>query len=196
MVMQRVVIVGTEGQLGKSLSALYRDRGHSVVELAVTADSAPGSLAAAAGDAPIDVLVFADDLSPATGSVASLSRTELAAGFDRLAMLPFRTAALLRPTLSGASGSKVVLLSRLSATMEAPDPNGRYRDRPFRAAAHALWRCFSVEWRAHGLIAAAIALPESLEDGMLSGLPEVIGAMTNGEKPMDLLDIEGRPIGW
>ncbi len=75
----------------------------------------------------------------------------------RLTFLPFRPAALLQPQPSAAKG-RVVLLSRTDARMEVPDRTGRYLERPFRAAAHTLWRCLSVEWRDAGISVGLVAI--------------------------------------
>lgn len=173
--MRHVTIVGTEGALGRRLAARYRGLGDSVRETALRPGADLESIAAELGKAPIDVLIFADDYSPPDRDAVSVTRAELEAGLERLAFAPFRLAGLLRSALAADGGGKLVLLSRAAASMEHRDRTGRYLERPFRAAAHALWRCLSIEWRKSGIECLVVALDDPADGDTVARLPQTIG---------------------
>jgi NAD(P)-dependent dehydrogenase (short-subunit alcohol dehydrogenase family) len=141
---KRIVLVGADGDFSLRLSQLY---GGDMVDLTMV-DLSKQSLedaAAACAIHPIDVLIFADDLT-ANQDFANYGDAELRELLYRLTYAPFKLATLLRPAVAAAEGH-IVLYSRTSALMDRVQDGGRPADRPFRAAAHALWKCLQVEWR-------------------------------------------------
>lgn len=186
---RHVVIAGSDSPVGAALVAHYRALGSGVTELPLEGDYA--AVAAAVSD-PVDLLVIADGVAPPARTFGDLQRHELAASMQRLTFRPFHIATLLRPLLAEASGT-MVLLTRLEATMETPDPDGRYLDRPFRAAAHQLWRSLSVEWQADGIGCRLIALdrPDTHPVTLASAI-----AAEGAEGPVVMRGLEGEVIGW
>jgi NAD(P)-dependent dehydrogenase (short-subunit alcohol dehydrogenase family) len=194
--MRSVAIVGTEGQLGRRLAARYTELGDGIRGVALRPGASLESVAAELGDAPIDVLIFADDESPPHRHAASVARAELQTGLDRLSYAPFRLAILLRSALAADGGGKLVLLSRTAAAMEHRDHDGRYLERPFRAAAHALWRCLSIEWRAFGIECLVVALDDPADADAISRLPQTIAEAHSGDEGVRLVDSHGRVLAW
>jgi NAD(P)-dependent dehydrogenase (short-subunit alcohol dehydrogenase family) len=187
--MVNVVIAGT-GPTATSLVDWYRASGAEVVTVDLAQELAPQI--AAVG--PLDLLVVADDFEPARGPVATLDRASMGPAMHRLTYLPFSLAALLKPQLAEAQG-RLVLLSRADARMEVPDAAGRYLERPFRAAAHQLWRCLSVEWRDAGITAGLVAL-DSTAMRPVEQLVDAIGGRDVEPFPVELTDLEGHVLGW
>jgi len=185
--MSRIVVMGAEGPLGRAVAARYADLGHDVMPLRITTAADIEAAVAALGNLPIDLLVCADDFHALPTPAEAVARHELQQGLMRLAFLPFRVAALLRPRLV-AAGGKLVLLTRADAVMTAPDPSGRYLERPFRAAAHQLWRSLAAEWPKDGVACVLIAIdtPHAAE------LPAAIAGAKNGT----LVDAAGQELGW
>jgi NAD(P)-dependent dehydrogenase (short-subunit alcohol dehydrogenase family) len=186
----RVVVAGSEGRTGKRLAEHYRQSGGAVDEIALTPGIDIDRAVAAIGQGPVDLLIIADDEAPPDRGVSNLTREDMRAGFDRLTFAPFRVAALLRPQLAAAHGT-VALLTRHSATMEHRDRAGRYLERPFRAAAHALWRCFSIEWQADGINCLLIAI----RDPEVELVPRAIGEAVP-QVPASLKDVVGATLPW
>jgi hypothetical protein len=75
--------------------------------------------------------------------------------------------------------------------MEHRDRAGRYLERPFRAAAHALWRCFSIEWQADGINCLLIAI----RDPEVELVPRAIGEAVP-QVPASLKDVVGATLPW
>jgi hypothetical protein len=191
----KIVIAGVEGPLGRHLAALYAEAGHDVVQLALEPGADPSALAAPLNDMPIGLLIFTDDYVGDDIDATKAERTELTAALQRLVYTPFRLATLLYPGLSVANG-KLILLSRKNAGMEQPNDPGRFLERPFRAAAHALWRCLSIEWRDGGVRCGVIALGSPLDDEELQRLPQAIADIGLGDTPVELTDAGGNRLGW
>ncbi len=187
----RVTIIDTESALGAALAAEYATAGHDVRSVAWSDDATPEAVAAALGNLPIDRLVFCDAIDPPDRTAEAVGRAELGAALARLTALPFRLAALLRGPLAAGTEPRLVLVSRRSATMETEDGSGRYLERPFRAAAHALWRCLSVEWGPAGIACRIVALDDPDDRAAVAALPTVIEAAS-----VDLVDGTGAPLGW
>lgn len=185
------VVVAGDGAVAAALAGWYRETGAEVVELSFERDLEV-QLRSVAG--PVDLLVVADGFEPEPGSVAALERARLGAAMQRLTFLPFRLAALLQPQLSAAKG-RVVLLSRADARMDVPDDTGRYLERPFRAAAHTLWRCLSVEWRDAGISAGLVAIDPAAVPP-LAELARAIAGRADEPFPVALTDPAGRVLGW
>jgi NAD(P)-dependent dehydrogenase (short-subunit alcohol dehydrogenase family) len=186
---RHVVVAGSDSPVGAALVAHYRALGSGVSELPLEGDYAE---AAAAVTDPVDLLVIADGIVPPDRRVAELERHQLAATMQRLTYLPFHIATLLRPLLAEAKGS-MVLLTRREATMETLDPTGRYLDRPFRAAAHQLWRSLSVEWKGDGISCQLLALDRP------DTHPVTIAAAIAAEAadgPVVMTGLEGDVVGW
>jgi NAD(P)-dependent dehydrogenase (short-subunit alcohol dehydrogenase family) len=186
---RHVVIAGSDSPVGAALVAHYRALGSGVSELPIEGDYAE---AAAAVSDPVDLLVIADGIVPPARRLGALERHQLAASMQRLTFRPFHIATLLRPLLAEAKGT-MVLLTRREAVMETPDPDGRYLDRPFRAAAHQLWRSLSVEWRPDGISCRLIALdrPDTHPVTIASAI-----AAEGTEGPVVMTGHEGEVIGW
>lgn len=177
----RRVLVAGEGALAEALAVHYAGHGWRVERLA-----------AADGD-PLDLCVLADDRQPDLARLDGLSRNQLAASLERITYAPFQVAATSRRRLSAASG-RLVLLSSASARMEQPDPDGAYLDRPFRVAAHALWRCLSVEWAADGISVTLLGLEQAVPVE-LERLVAAIAVQDTG-KLVELRDVLGARLGW
>ncbi len=190
-----IVIVGTEGQLGKRLAALYSDIGHEVVSLPLQSGADLDSLVTPSRGKPISLLVFCDDYSGDDDDAAAIQRTNMKAALERLAYMPFRLASLLEPALTEGNG-KLVLLSRANAMMERPNDAGRFSERPFRAAAHALWRCLSIEWRDKGIRCGIVALADPRDRDETGLLPKAIAAIGSQESPVTLRDVNGGNLPW
>jgi NAD(P)-dependent dehydrogenase (short-subunit alcohol dehydrogenase family) len=185
------VVIAGQGATATALADWYRQSGATVSQVSFDAEL-PAQVATITG--PVDLLVVADDFEPARGSVTTLTRAALGPVLHRLTYQPFRLAALLKPQLADAQG-RAVLLSRADARMDVPDPDGRYLERPFRAAAHQLWRCLSVEWHEAGISVGLVALDSS---GMhpVERLVDAIGGMNVEPFPVELTDLEGHVLGW
>jgi NAD(P)-dependent dehydrogenase (short-subunit alcohol dehydrogenase family) len=186
---RHVVVAGSDSPVGAALVAHYRALGSGVSELPIEGDYAE---AAAAVTDPVDLLIIADGVMPPDRRLAELERHQLAATMQRLTFRPLHIATLLRPLLAEARGT-MVLLTRREATMETPDPDGRYLDRPFRAAAHQLWRSLSVEWRPDGISCRLIALdrPDTHPVTIAAAI-----AAEGVEGPVVMTGLEGDVIGW
>ena len=185
------VVVAGDGPLAAALAGWYRDGGARVAEVSFSREL-EAQLRPVTG--PVDLLVIADGFEPERGSVEAIDRAQLGDAMHRLTFLPFRLAALLQPQLSAAKG-RVVLLSRADARMEVPDGTGRYLERPFRTAAHTLWRCLSVEWRDAGISAGLVAI----DPNAAPPVAELARAIAGGEDeafPVELTDTSGRALGW
>lgn len=178
-----IVIAGADARL----AAHYRALGHRVTELPLTDPEA----AAAIAD-PVDLAIIADTTTPAPGPLDGITRADLAAALRRYTYAPFRLAALLKPRLAEAHG-QLVLLSRADVTMETPDPAGRWRDRPFRAAAHQLLRNLSVEWQPDNITCHILALPVETPDP--AAIARAIVAPPAGF-PVVMTDPQGAIVGW
>jgi NAD(P)-dependent dehydrogenase (short-subunit alcohol dehydrogenase family) len=144
---------------------------------------------------PIDLLIFTDDYAGDDADAPGAARTELATALQRLVYTPFRLAVLLHPGLVAGTG-KLILLSRASAGMEQPNDAGRFLERPFRAAAHALWRCLSIEWRDSGVRCGLIALGNPLDSEEIQRLPKTIAGAGLDDSPVALGDSAGNRLGW
>jgi len=187
---QHVVVAGSESGLGAALVDLYETTGAHVSALRLDGDAE--AQAARLAGRPIDLLVFADDLQMPARRTGELRRDQFAPALSRLAFKPSRVANLLRPELAMAGG-KLVLLSRRMAGMTVQDPAGTYLERPFRAAAHALWRSLSVEWQPD-IACVTIAL-----DGLITpdgALLATIASATSPPGGAPLLDHRGNVIPW
>ncbi|MGV3490393.1 MAG: hypothetical protein ACO1OG_03640 [Devosia sp.] len=185
------VVVAGSGVVAVELLRWYRESGADVfgVDFGTLIEPQAASITG-----PIDLLVIADDFEPARGKVATLTRGAMGPAMRRLTYLPFALAALLKPQLAKAQG-RVVLLSRTDARMEVPDAAGRYLERPFRAAAHTLWRCLSVEWRDAGISAGLVAI----EPGSAPVVAELADAIVGDDEapfPVELVDVQGKVLGW
>lgn len=190
-----VVIAGTEGQLGKRLAALYSDMGHDVVSLSLQFGADLDGLAAPLRGKPISLLVFADDYSGDDNDAAWIQRADMTTALERLVYTPFRLASLLEPALAEGNG-KLVLLSRASAMMEHQNDTGRFSERPFRAAAHALWRCLSIEWRDKGIRFGIVAIDDPQDQAEIELLPKAISAIGHEKSPVTLTDVNGGSLPW
>jgi len=185
-----VVIAGSESATGAALADLYRNSGARVSALPLDGDAEPAT--AGLADGPIDILIFADDFRAPRRRAAELRRTELEAGLERLAFKPFHVANTLRPALAAVHG-KLVLLTRSDAGMTVQDRTGAYLERPFRAAAHALWRCLSVEWQPEiTCLTLALDNPPEIDAGLLA----TIAAAKNPPEGSPLLDRTGETLPW
>lgn len=190
----RVAVVGAESAAGRMVAASYAKRGSLVREVRAEGQT-PAAIATALGDAPIDVLVFADAFLPPDRDPAAITRSELREGLERLTYLTFRVANLMRPLLANDSG-KLVLITRTTAAMDRADPAGRYLERPFRAAAHALWRCFSIEWRDSGIACLVVALDDPDDATEIARLPAVIASTADGKDGVRMVDSRGAVRSW
>jgi NAD(P)-dependent dehydrogenase (short-subunit alcohol dehydrogenase family) len=186
----RVVVAGSEGRTARWLAAHYRKGGAAVDEIALMPGLDIDRAVAGIGEGPVDLLIVADDEAPPDRGIANLTREDLRAGFDRLTFAPFRIAALLRPQVAAAHGT-IALLTRHAATMEHRDAAGRYLERPFRAAAHALWRCFSIEWQADGIDCLLIAVREPELERVPSAIAKAVRQV-----PTVLTDVSGATLSW
>lgn len=192
---QKIVIVGAEGNLGRDLSSLYARAGDEVVNIQLSESTDLDAIAASCGMEPIDLLIFADNLDLADASISGSRRDDMQNTMQRLTYAPFRLATLLRPALAAARGN-VVLYSRATSVMERPEAGGRFTDRPFRAAAHALWRCLAIEWQEDGIDFLIVALSEPSDPTQLARQPDVVEmALTRG-RDMLLVDDAGLPLAW
>ena len=186
---RHAVIAGSDSPVGAALVAHYRALGTGVSELPIEGDYAA---AAAEVTDPVDLLVIADGIVPPARRLAELQRHQLAATMQRLTFRPFHIATLLRPLLAEAGGT-MVLLTRRGAVMEMPDATGRYLDRPFRAAAHQLWRSLSVEWHPDGISCRLIALDRPDTHPVTIATAIAAEGMTG---PVVMTGLEGDVIGW
>ncbi len=185
--MGRIVVIGSESALGQAVAARYAALGSDVENVPLGPTSDPDAIAASLMDRPIAVLIFVDDDAPPATPAALASREDLRSGLKRLAFIPFRLAALLKPALAGA-GAKVVLLTRQTAVMTALDSSGRYLERPFRAAAHQLWRSLAAESSEGGISYLQVAT----DDLSVTDLPSIIDRPPNAM----LVDGVGTVLGW
>jgi NAD(P)-dependent dehydrogenase (short-subunit alcohol dehydrogenase family) len=184
---RRIVIVGAESVLGRRLRDTYAGDGHEVIAVGLT-----GSLeetAAACGAEPIDRLIFADDMD-LDAPISSAGRPDMQAALYRLTYAPFRLATLLRPAVAAAKGC-VVLYSRSASLMQRQPADGRCIDRPFRAAAHALWKCLEVEWRDDDIRLRIVAVhdPDAPASAATATCRDAGAASV-------LVDESGTPLPW
>jgi NAD(P)-dependent dehydrogenase (short-subunit alcohol dehydrogenase family) len=189
---RRIVVVGTEGNLGRRLSNLYAG---DVMTVDLDRSTDLNAIAASCGTEPIDLLIFADDMDLPDDPISSAQRGDMQRALHRLTYSPFRLATLLRPALRAARGT-VVLYSRTTSVMERVEAGGRFIDRPFRAAAHALWRCLAIEWQADDIRFLIIALSDPSDAGLLARQPAVIeSGLANGPETL-LVNDYGSPLPW
>lgn len=193
--MRRIVIVGTESELGRQLADMYNFGSTDVVSIALTGQDDLENIADFCGKSPISLLIFADGRDQAGTPLSATLRSEMRETLCRLTYIPFRLATLLRPALAAACGS-VVLLTRTTAQMERPDEQGRFSDRPLRAAAHALWRCLSIEWREDDIGFVAIALSNRSNQVPMPPRPDMIEAAVMRDARMLLVDGNGVSLPW
>ncbi|MDR3471132.1 MAG: hypothetical protein P4M09_05525 [Devosia sp.] len=186
--MSRIVALAGDGPLANAVARLYRESGDEVHLVPLENEQNALAAIAALGDQPVDVLIVANGDQPPASIVAGVSRKDLTESLRAFTFLPFRLAVLLRPNLTLAGG-RAVLLTTQAVTMDFIDDEGRYLERPFRAAAHALWKCLSVEWQPEGICCALIAMDDA---GPLTSLPGLISSAPNGM----LVDSRGRPMSW
>jgi NAD(P)-dependent dehydrogenase (short-subunit alcohol dehydrogenase family) len=184
---RRIVIVGVASALGRRLRETYAGDGHEIIAVELT-----GSLeeaAVACGAEPIDRLIFADDRD-LDAPISTAGRPDMQDALYRLTFAPFRLATLLRPAVAAAKGC-VVLYSRTASLMERQPDNGRFIDRPFRAAAHALWKCLEVEWRDDDIRLRIVAVrdPDAPEPGATAACRDAGAASL-------LVDQSGKPLPW
>lgn len=187
------VVVAGSGRLMAGLVEHYRGAGAQVAELRFDDGSKP-ELAAMDIAEPIDLLVVVDAFRAPGHAVADLTRAELAASMQRLTYLPFRIAAILKPQLA-AGGGRAVLITDPDARMIATGSTSPYLDRPFRAAAHALWRCLSVEWQPEG-IACGIVVVDHSRDLQIEAIARAIDGQGDVAFPVEIIDVEGKVLGW
>lgn len=178
-----VVIAGSH----PAPAAHYRATGHRVTELSLDDPEAAATITD-----PVDLAIISDIGTPSTGALDGITRADLAAALRRYTFAPLRIAALLHPRLAAAQG-QLVLLTRADVTMESPDPAGRWRDRPFRAAAHQLWRNLSIEWQPDNITCRILALPDAVLDP--AAIATAIAAPPAGF-PVVMTDLEGAVVGW
>ncbi|WP_224573585.1 hypothetical protein [Mesorhizobium sp. BR1-1-16] len=188
-----VVIVGIATPIGAALAGLYRNAGARVTGSNI--DSELEVEATRLAKEPIDILIFADAFTAPGGSAAKLKRSAFEAGLSMLAFKPFWLANRHKSALAGSDGrGKLVLMTRSAATMTAPDPAGSYLERPFRAAAHALWKSMSVEWQPLGIDCLVVAIDDAtaVDNALLATISD-----TNVPPAGCVLQDEaGRPLGW
>jgi NAD(P)-dependent dehydrogenase (short-subunit alcohol dehydrogenase family) len=190
--MKHVVIIGIESAIGAAVAGLYRSAGARVMGASLDRDVE--AKAAALGNDPIDILIFADAFTAPSCRATELKRGDFEAALSQLAFAPFRLANLLRPALAANSGARLVLLTRSAAAMTHPDPNGAYLVRPFRAAAHALWKSMSVEWQTQGIDCLVIAIDDATEAD--AALLATIDATKVPPEGCVLMDRHGKTLGW
>jgi NAD(P)-dependent dehydrogenase (short-subunit alcohol dehydrogenase family) len=186
-----LIVIAGSGGLAARLAAHYRGHGATVVEVAFDGPEPEQAASAIAG--PIGLLVVADAFDSAPDTVTELTRAQLAAASHRLTYLPFRIAAILKPQLA-AAGGRAVLITDPAARMIATGSASPYLDRPFRAGAHALWRCLSVEWRADGISCGLVGLEPGWAES--AEVVAVIATEDAGHFPVEMTDTEGRVLGW
>ncbi|MCX5494042.1 hypothetical protein OSH11_04975 [Kaistia dalseonensis] len=188
-----VVIVGIETPIGATLAGLYQSTGANV-----TGSSLDGDMeteAARLGEKPIDIVIFADAFNAPARNAVELERSDFEAGLSRLAFKPLWLANRLRSALSASDGpGKIVLVTRTAATMTEPDPAGSYLERPFRAAAHALWKSMSVEWQPLGIDCLVIAIDDATT--VNADLLTTIADTSVSPEGCVLQDAAGKPLGW
>jgi NAD(P)-dependent dehydrogenase (short-subunit alcohol dehydrogenase family) len=185
VVAPRNVTIAGSGATPDRLAERYREAGAEVVRLPY------GTELSGSGERPLDLLIIADEPEQPVGMA---SRADLAAAMQRLTYWPLHLAAKLRPRLA-AAGGRIVLISSTAARMEHVDTTGAYLERPFRAAAHALWRCLSVEWKADDILCAVIALDPD-RTVPLEQLSQAIEGVPDEAFPVELTDAEGTRLGW
>jgi len=184
-----VAIAGSESPIGTAIAANLAARGVRVTPVDLT--SIEADTLTRQPDGPVDLLIVADGHTARRTSVAGIVRSDFEASLARLTFAPFRLANLIRPHLSPTA--RLVLLTRSDARMAVPDVNGAYLERPFRTAAHALWRCITVEWRKDGITSAIVAIDHPADaDRLINLLPQL---PTDGPG-CQLHDIDGKVLDW
>jgi len=184
---RRIVIVGAESVLGRRLCEICAADTDEVIAVALT-----GSLedaAAACGSQPIDMLIFADDMD-LDNAISTAKRPEMRDALYRLTYAPFKLATLLRPAVA-AAGGRVALCSRATSLMEREAADGRFVDRPFRAAAHALWKCLEIEWRDDNVRLLIVALRDPGDAAYVT-----TEARSETASAALLVDGNGSPLHW
>jgi NAD(P)-dependent dehydrogenase (short-subunit alcohol dehydrogenase family) len=185
---RRIVIIGAESAIGQGLCEACAGGADEVVAIEM-AEERPEEIAAACGEGAIDLLIFADDMD-VDGLLSSAGRGEMGDLLHRLVYAPFRLASLLRPGVTAAGGC-VVLCSRTTSLMERVPVGGHFVDRPFRAAAHALWKCLAVEWRDDDIRLLIVALSDPRDIGTIMSL----AGRDAGPRGL-LVDGSGAPLSW
>lgn len=187
------VVIAGSGELKARLAVQYRGLGARVSEIAFDGSADPEQAAARIAG-PVELLIVADAFEAAPVAVADLTRDQLAAASHRLTYLPFRIAAILKPRLAAANG-RAVLITDPAARMTATGSASPYLDRPFRAAAHALWRCLSVEWKDDRISTGIIGLEPSW-DAPAETVATLIAGGEHDAFPVEVTDASGRVLGW
>ncbi len=184
-----VALAGSESPIGAAIAANLAARGVRVTHVDLA--SVEADALSREPDSPVDLLIVADGHTAARTAATDIVRSDFEASLARLTFAPFRLANLIRPHLSPTA--RLVLLSRSDTRMTVPDLNGAYLERPFRAAAHALWRCITVEWRKDGITGAIVAIDHPSDaDRLIDLLPQL---PTDGPG-CRLHDIDGKVLDW
>jgi NAD(P)-dependent dehydrogenase (short-subunit alcohol dehydrogenase family) len=179
----RISIIGS-GALAQQLGDHFNGQGH---EVTVSRSASPDH-----ADRPLDLAIIVDAESVEAPGLAAVTRADLAAALQRFTHGPFAAGVALRPRLAAAKG-RLVLLTSATARMEHVDSAGAYLERPFRAAAHALWRCLSVEWAGEGIACGLLAIEREPEP---TALARAILDLPNDGSLVELRDLDGTRLGW
>jgi NAD(P)-dependent dehydrogenase (short-subunit alcohol dehydrogenase family) len=180
--MPRILIIGADDVWGAEFARQYAAEGWTVyvtaaaagarAELAAMGENVTGlafdqlldaslrDLIARIGPAALDIVLFGLGMGRRLlRSAAEVSVDDWTAAVAANTFAPAKLAIALRANLELGPAKKLVALSPLAASIAHHEIDEDYAYRASKAALHAIWRSFSIEWRSLG-IACLLLCPE------------------------------------
>jgi NAD(P)-dependent dehydrogenase (short-subunit alcohol dehydrogenase family) len=229
MVRPRVLITGANRGLGLEFARQYAADGWNIIATCrqpeaadelrafggdisilpfdATDDESVMQLVEELGGVPLDVVIPNAGVGSGAEKVASqVTREEW---MERVAVntfVPVKLALALRPNLERGTHKKLVGISSLAASIARYEISGHYAYRASKAALNAIWRSFSVEWKAAG-ITCLLLRPGKVRTRMTSftgdlsaaesvaGMRAVIAASTPADSGR-FLSYDGSEVPW
>jgi NAD(P)-dependent dehydrogenase (short-subunit alcohol dehydrogenase family) len=172
--MPRILIIGADDGWGAEFARQYAAEGWTVsataaaagalAELAAMGENVTGlafdplqdgslrGLIAQIGPVALDVVLFGLGIGRGRRrSAAEASVDDWTAAIAANTFAPAKLAIALRANLELGSAKKLVAISPLAASITHDEIDEDYAYRASKAALHAIWRSFSIEWQSLGI---------------------------------------------
>jgi NAD(P)-dependent dehydrogenase (short-subunit alcohol dehydrogenase family) len=172
--MPRILIIGADDGWGAEFARQYAAEGWTVsataaaagtlAELAAMGENVTGlaldplqdgslrGLIAQIGPVALDVVLFGLGIGRGRRrSAAEASLDDWTAAIAANTFAPAKLAIALRANLELGSAKKLVAISPLAASITHHEIDEDYAYRASKAALHAIWRSFSIEWQSLGI---------------------------------------------